>query len=134
MGVGVLGIRRGYFTPGGLAASAAVRNIRPGRRDGFWESYKSEIAAYRLDRLLELDMVPPTVERRYNRESVSVQLWADPPFFDRIQALDRDTLRREIGEFVEGTAIGALLLRRDDIVGAFERLAEEKGADQVFQP
>ena len=59
----------------GLAVSAALRSIRPGKYDGFWESYKGDIAAYKLDRLLELDMVPPTVERRYNGEMVSLQLW-----------------------------------------------------------
>ena len=52
-----------------------MRNLRPGRYDGFFESYKSEIAAYKLDRLLELDMVPPTVEVRYNGELASLQLW-----------------------------------------------------------
>jgi hypothetical protein len=76
-GVGVLAIRHGYFTPGGLANGAAIRRIPPGRRDGFFESYKSEVAAYKLDRLLELDMVPPTVERRYEGEPVSVQLWVE---------------------------------------------------------
>ena len=72
---GVLGIKRAYFKPGGLAGSAALRSIRPGRYDGFWESYKGDLAAYKLDRLLELDMVPPTVERRYNGDMVSLQLW-----------------------------------------------------------
>ena len=173
--VGVLGIKRAYFKAGGLAASGALRSIRPGKYDGFLESYRSEIAAYKLDRLLELDMVPPTVERRYNGEMVSLQVWGqnmkmlkevqeqklrppparleaysfqlrrqkvfhnltgnldpnqgnilfdpvwnvvlidfsrgftntrklvfeataiDRPFFDRVKALDRDTLRREIG-------------------------------------
>ena len=35
---------------------------------GYWESYKSEIAAYELDKLLGLDMIPPTVERRVQGE------------------------------------------------------------------
>jgi hypothetical protein len=48
-----------------------------GRRSGFWEAYKSEIAAYELDRLLGLDMVPPTVERRVQGELASVQLWVE---------------------------------------------------------
>ena len=48
-----------------------------GRREGFWEAYKSEIAAYELDRLLGLDMVPPTVERRVGAELASVQLWVE---------------------------------------------------------
>jgi hypothetical protein len=75
--VGVLGPRHAFFKPGGLANGAAVKKIRPGRRDGFFESYKSEIAAYKLDRLLDLGMVPPTIERRYENEQASWQLWVE---------------------------------------------------------
>jgi hypothetical protein len=208
--VGILGIKRAYFKPGGLVVSGALRSIRPGRYDGFWESYRSEIAAYKLDRILGLDMVPPTVERRYNGNMVSLQLWGkdlrmlgqvqeqnlrpsnledysfqlrrqkvfhnlvgnldpnqgnimfdpvwnvilvdfsraftntrvlkfeataiDRPFLDRVKALDRETLRREIGDFVETGAVDAILMRRDDIVKAFEKQAKQKGASQVFLP
>ena len=208
---GVLGIKRAYFKPGGLAGSAALRSIRPGRYDGFWESYKGDLAAYKLDRLLDLGMVPPTVERRYNGEMVSMQLWVQgtkmlsevqkqnlrPPdpepysfqlrrqkvfqnlagnidpnqgnilfdpawnvilvdfsraftntqalpfeatsidrlFLDRIKALNREALRREIGDsVVEGGAVDAILARRDLIVKAFDRVAKLKGASQVFLP
>jgi hypothetical protein len=58
----------------------------------------------------------------------------DRPFLDRIKVLDRDTLRREVSGLVETGAIEAILLRRDDIVKAFEKLAKEKGASQVFLP
>jgi len=58
----------------------------------------------------------------------------DRPFFDRIKALDRETLRREIGDFVEGGAVDAILARRDDVVKKFEKLAKEKGEAQVFLP
>ena len=75
--VGVTHPRRAYFAPGGLAGSAAVKNLPPGNRKGFWESYRSEIAAYELDRLLGLDMVPPTVERRVENDLASVQLWVE---------------------------------------------------------
>jgi hypothetical protein len=44
---------------------------------GFWESYKSEIAAYEMDKLLELHMVPPTVERKVNGVSGAVVMWLD---------------------------------------------------------
>jgi len=75
--VGINSPRHAYFASGGLARGAAIKRLPPGRVGGFFESYKSEIAAYKLDRLLQLDMVPPTVERRVNGEAVSVQLWVE---------------------------------------------------------
>jgi len=75
--VGVTKPERGFFAAGGLAASAAVKHLPMGQRGGFWEAYKSEIAAYELDRLLGLDMVPPTVERRVGSDLASVQLWVE---------------------------------------------------------
>jgi hypothetical protein len=75
--VGVTKPKRAYFAPGGLAASAVVKHLPMGLRQGFWEAYKSEIAAYELDRLLGLDMVPVTVERRVQGELASAQLWVE---------------------------------------------------------
>ena len=211
------GTKHAFFKPGGLAAGGALRTLRPGFYDGFQESYRSEVAAYKLDRLLQLDMVPPAVERRYNGDPVSLQLWTentrllkevreqkiafpatlemlrqfsrqkvfddlvanidenatnmsfDPAwniikfdhsrcfttlmtqpfqvgaadrgvlriersFFDRIKALDKATLQREIGEYVEGGSIDALLARRDNLVKGFEKLAKKKGEAAVFLP
>lgn len=75
--VGVTKPRRGFFAPGGIAASAVFKPLRPGRSRGFFESYKSEIAAYELDKLLGLGMVPPTVEKRVRNEIGSAQLWVE---------------------------------------------------------
>lgn len=214
--VGVTGPRHAFFAPGGLAGGAAVKNLQPGKKDGFWESYKSEIAAYKLDRLLELNMVPPTVERKVDGDFVSAQLWVentlmlkevqerkmrapdveswnrqlhrayvfddlvgnidenagnllfdrawnfikvdhsraftetvilpfpvgekrgrtvmriDRPFFERLKALERATVAREIGDLLEGGCLPALFSRRDAIVKQFEALAKKNGEAQVF--
>ncbi|MFH2041350.1 MAG: hypothetical protein ABIJ35_02400 [Acidobacteriota bacterium] len=42
---------------------------------GFRENWKYEIAAYRMDKYLNVHMVPPTVERRFRGKSGSLQLW-----------------------------------------------------------
>ena len=42
---------------------------------GFWEGWQYEIAAYRMDKLLDLDMIPPTVEREYLGKKGSLQFW-----------------------------------------------------------
>ncbi len=44
--------------------SKAIWKDCQGRMKGYWENWKWEIAAYRLDKFLGLNMVPPTVEKR----------------------------------------------------------------------
>lgn len=58
-----------------------VRNIAlwknvTGRPKGYIDSWKYEVAAYRLDKLLGLNMIPPTVERNFNGPG-SLQLWVE---------------------------------------------------------
>jgi hypothetical protein len=43
----------------------------------FSDSYKNEIAAYELDKLLGLELVPPTVERTIGRTTGSLQMWVE---------------------------------------------------------
>jgi hypothetical protein len=48
-----------------------------GRQKGFFENWRWEIAAYRLDKYLGLNMVPPTVEKRFKGNRGSCQLWVE---------------------------------------------------------
>ena len=75
IGTGVTRPRRAYLAPSEPVESVAWKVLPPGRRGGFWESYKSEIAAYELDRLLNMHMVPPTVERRIDDETGAAVMW-----------------------------------------------------------
>jgi hypothetical protein len=75
--VGVTKPRRALLTSGGPVSSIVVKDLRPGRKAGYWESYLSEIAAYELDRMLDLNMVPPTVEKRVNGTLMSAQMFVD---------------------------------------------------------
>jgi hypothetical protein len=75
--IGVTKPKRIFFAPGGPAGSASFKVLPMGRRSGFWEAHRSEVAAYELDRLLGLDMVPVTVERHVGHDLASVQLWVE---------------------------------------------------------
>ena len=77
VGQGVTKPQRAFFAPGGLAESAVVKVLARKRQRGFWEAYHSEVAAYELDRILGLNMVPTTVERRIGGDNASVQLWVE---------------------------------------------------------
>ncbi|MDP2915573.1 MAG: hypothetical protein Q8O91_08990 [Candidatus Aminicenantes bacterium] len=48
-----------------------------GRPKGYIDSWMYEVAGYELDKLLGLNMVPPTAERRFKENRGSIQLWVD---------------------------------------------------------
>jgi hypothetical protein len=77
IGTGVTRPRRGHLMPREPFESLVWKLLPPGRRGGFWESYKSEIAAYELDKLLDLRMVPPAVERSVNGETGAAIMWLE---------------------------------------------------------
>jgi hypothetical protein len=77
IGTGVTHPQRAYLEPAAPVDSLVWKPLAPGFRGGYWESYKSEIAAYQLDRLLQLHMVPPAVERQIGGEMGAAIMWLD---------------------------------------------------------
>jgi hypothetical protein len=65
------------LTPGGPIARMAWKSPPDGVYRGFRESYKTEIAAYELDKLLKMDMVPPSVERQLQGIKGTGQQWVE---------------------------------------------------------
>ena len=73
--VGVTHPNHAILAPGGPVTDIAWKPLKPGRYEGYFESYKSEIAAYEVDKLLGLNMVPPTVEKRVNGDLGAAVMW-----------------------------------------------------------
>ena len=203
--IGVTKPRRAYVEPGGLCESFAWKVLPPGIHKGFWDSYKSEIAAYELDKVLGLGMVPVTVERRikgdigaavlwvknvrsweealrapkapsWNRNVVRMKMWdnlvgnndrnkgnllvdytgnlflidhsraftgekklsqklenIDMELWNRMLALDFDTVKAAIGKWVGNHEIRALLQRRDKMKKEIDRILVTRGEAAILK-
>jgi hypothetical protein len=73
--IGVTKPQRGTIE--GTPMRFAWKPLRPGYSKGFMESYKAEIAAYKLDRMLDMHMVPPIVERKIDGLSGAAIYWVE---------------------------------------------------------
>jgi hypothetical protein len=91
VGEGVTIPRRVYLKAGDKEGSGVWKNPK-GVEQGYLEGWQYEIAAYEMDKLLGLNMIPPTVERKLGKKSGSLQFWLEDMFSD----LDRAKKKMEI--------------------------------------
>jgi hypothetical protein len=94
--------RRVVLERDGLEIEAVfnTRDSVPGLEHGRWrraaeraDRYRHEIAAYRLDRMLDLQMVPVTVERSIGEETGSLRLWIPESFSEEQRRNDQIPFR-----------------------------------------
>jgi len=130
-GGGITGSLRVTMTDGALTHDAHVQTIdqalsefKPARGTpefNFRDSYRYNIAAYRLSLLLGLDNVPMSVERRVNGKNAAVTWWVDDVLMDeraRLKANDRgpDSERFAMQTYVQ-RVFDELIANRDRNLG-----------------
>ena len=76
---GVTKPTRLFLKKGDVERSGAWKNPK-GMQKGHLEGWQYEIAAYEMDKLLDLNLIPPTVEREFKEESGSLQFWVESEF------------------------------------------------------
>ena len=76
IGEGVTKPYKIYLKKGDVEGKAAWKNPH-GVMGGYLEGWQYEIAAYRLDKLVHLNMVPPAVEREFQGKTGALVLWAE---------------------------------------------------------
>ncbi len=100
IGVGVNDTRRVTLSDGKLTHDAHVQTVNISKREfktlsgtelNFRDSYKYNIAAYRLDRLLGLNMLPVSVERTLGGNTGSLTWWIDD-----VMMMERDRYEKKI--------------------------------------
>jgi hypothetical protein len=81
IGEGVTKPYRLNLKKGDVESQAAWKNPS-GIQLSYLEGWQYEIAAYRMDKLLELNMIPPTVEREFNGKRGALQFWVTKEMSD----------------------------------------------------
>jgi len=87
LSTGVTGAMRATLAKDALSHDAQIQTVDIFKREfqiggrtirNFRDSYRYNIAAYELDKLLGLDLVPVTVARPYKGKKAAFVLWIDP--------------------------------------------------------
>jgi hypothetical protein len=90
-GKGVTGTLQATLTDGVLTHDASIQTIdqamstftsNRGTELNFKDSWRYNIAAYRLDQLLQVGMIPPSVERSFDNKSGAFTWWVDDVIMD----------------------------------------------------
>jgi hypothetical protein len=90
-GKGVTGTLRATLSDGTITHDASIQTIDQSMREfrsnrgtelNFVDSWRYNVAAYRLDRMLEIGMTPPSVERTYQGKPGSFTWWVDDVLMD----------------------------------------------------
>jgi len=88
---GITNTVRATLSDGTLTHDASIQTIdtfdkefalRSGTELNFRDSWQFNVAAYELDKLLQLDMIPTTVARKYNTKPGSFTWWVDDVAMD----------------------------------------------------
>jgi hypothetical protein len=97
---GINGTLRATLSDGKLTHDASVQTVdiykasfqtARGTELNFRDSYKYNIAAYRLDRLLGLNMIPVSVERSVQGKTGAVTWWVD-----NVKMMEKDRFQKKI--------------------------------------
>jgi hypothetical protein len=95
---GVTGTVRATLTDGTITHDASIQTIDVRRSQhptpqgvefNFRDSWKYNVAAYRLGRLLGIDMIPPSIERKWDGEPASFTWWVDDVLMDERERATR---------------------------------------------
>ncbi|PYT28308.1 MAG: hypothetical protein DMG57_15220 [Acidobacteria bacterium] len=108
LGTGVTSSDRAKLSDGHLEHDAHVQSVnieKPtfttsrGTELNFKDSYKFNIAAYKLDQILGLNMVPVSIERKVAGKTSAVTWWVDDVLMDELQRHNKNITPPDLDEW-----------------------------------
>ncbi|HSF16682.1 MAG TPA: hypothetical protein VLK65_14130 [Vicinamibacteria bacterium] len=108
IGTGITNPEKVTLELDGVVRYAAFKKV-----DKDHDSWKSEVAAYELDKLLGLGMVPPTVKRGIRGRNGSLQLWVEGVSMNKF-----DGTMRDVGTWRDQVSVMWLF---DDLIANIDR-------------
>lgn len=105
---GITGSKRATLTDGRITHAAHIQTVdihmaefktQRGVELNFKDSYKFNIAAYRVDKLLDLNMVPVSVERVVSGSPAAVTWWIDDVIGDEIERKKKHITPPDVAAF-----------------------------------
>ena len=110
VGKGVTGTSRATLSDGTITHDASIQTIdvhmqefksRQGVEFNFRDSWRYNVAAYRLDRLLDIGMTPPSIERNHQNKAGSYTWWVDDVLMDEGERLKTKTAAPDVDRWNE---------------------------------
>jgi hypothetical protein len=99
-GKGVTNTLRATLSDGTITHDASIQTIdvfmqefksKQGVEFNFRDSWRYNVAAYRLDRMLEIGMTPPSIERSFKNKPAAFTWWVDDVLMDEGERLKTKT-------------------------------------------
>jgi hypothetical protein len=107
---GITGTVRATLSDGNLTHDASIQTVDEARLHhptprgfeiNFRDTWRYNVAAYKLDKLLDLRMIPATVERSYRGKKASFTWWVDDVLMDEGRRLETRTSPPDSGRWNE---------------------------------
>ena len=130
---GITGTKRATLSDGQLTHDAHIQTVDiskfvftpdKGQTElNFRDTYRFNVAAYKLARLLGLDNVPVSVERRVERDPAAVTWWIDDVMMDEQERLKRIKLKTVPAEWKPTRTAGYIHVMRvfDELISNSDR-------------
>lgn len=99
-GKGVTNTLRATLSDGTITHDASIQTVdvfmqefksKQGVEFNFRDSWRYNVAAYRMDRLLDIGMTPPSIERSHQNKAASYTWWVDDVVMDEGERLKNKT-------------------------------------------